>query len=62
MTQVAVDDGLMKRAETLSTIQEPSKVVEKALQIYIDQLNLKSMFGTMKDDDFWDTDEGKIVG
>jgi hypothetical protein len=54
MTQVAVDKSLMQEAERLSNDYDASEVVENALKIYIGQLGLRSMFGTMKEEDFWD--------
>jgi hypothetical protein len=54
MTQVAIDDGLVKEAVRLSDDKTESEIVEQALKIYIGQMSLRSMFGSIKDDDLWD--------
>jgi hypothetical protein len=56
MTQVAVDDMLVREAEQASNGKSATEVVDEALKIYIGQQSLKSLFGTMKEDDFWPGD------
>jgi hypothetical protein len=54
MTQVAIDDALVKEAAIRYPRHIPEEITAKALKSYLAYAELLEMKGILTDDDFWD--------
>jgi hypothetical protein len=57
MTEVSIDDALIKEAANLYPRRSPDEIAAEAIKSYLAYAELLKMKGILKDGDLWDNDD-----